>query len=415
MSTLFVHIGDVHLQAGHPRNADRLQALDQILDENLARPNLGAWLIPGDLFHQKSTAQDRNDLAERLTLMAAVAPIVLVRGNHDAPGDLDIFARLKAAWPVYVVTRPIVLTVPLPAGETAAIACVPYPDKFGLVAAGVTPGEVSQTAAELLDVIFMQLAHELSTLRVGGAIPLFLAHANLKGAIASTGQPQIGHEPEIDPVSLQRLPVVYCGLSHIHKPQRVGLGVYAGSIAAMDHGETEEKSYVLVDVGRLPSGDWHATWARQSVRTPRMFHIDGVLDRYGFSVDSRDEKDDVEIHRRIDERDWSGCDVRVRFSYRASEKSVLNESDARDLFAGALRLKIEAVAIPDRELRAPEVAAAKTLPEKLAAYRKVDQLEPSIAEKLARLQQQDSTTLLADVEREIAAIERTREEAMEAA
>ena len=49
----FIHIGDLHLDERSPRNADRLQALDQIVAECLDREALAAWLIPGDLFHAR--------------------------------------------------------------------------------------------------------------------------------------------------------------------------------------------------------------------------------------------------------------------------------------------------------------------------------------------------------------------------
>jgi len=390
----FLHVGDVHLQAGHPRNADRLASLDQIVDDGLRLERLAAWLIPGDLFHARSSVTDRNDLAERLALMATKAPVVLVRGNHDQPGDLDIFARLKTAWPIYLATRPGVITVPLPTGAIAAIACLPYPDKFGLVAAGVAPGEVVPTAGELLDVICMQLAHELEAVAHITRIPLFAGHANIRGAIASTGQPQIGLEIELDQAILARLPAVYCALNHIHKPQEVGAGVYAGSIAAMDHGETEAKSYVVLEVAQSATG-WVATWTRQPLRTPPMFHVDGTLTRTGFQCAAQEDQRDS----------WAGCDVRVRYTYKASEKALLDDGVIRQLFGSALRLKVEAVAQPDRELRAPAVAAAKTLPEKLAAYRQVEQLEPSVTEKLSALERHDPAALLVDVAATITAIE----------
>lgn len=405
MSTnTFVHIGDVHLQCGHPRNEDRLQALNEIIDETHTEC-VSAYLIPGDLFHMKSTAADRNLLADRLQDLSAHAPVVLVRGNHDAIGDLDIFARLKSRWPVYVVTRPQVLQVPLPTGDTAAIACLPYPDKGGLVVQGVAPGETSQTGLELLDAIFMQFAHELSTLRVSGCIPLFVGHVNVRGSISSTGQPQVGTEVEIDVGHLARLPVVYCGLSHIHRPQEIGRGVYAGSIARLDFGEVEEKSYVVVTCEPDASG-WTAVYERRPLDVPPMFHIDSRLDRHGFSVDSMDESHDEEIHRRLAAKDWAGTDVRVRFRFRASERSILDpETTIRPLFAGALRLKIEGIAEPDRDLRAPEVAAAATLEQKLAVYRKVEQLPPSLVEKLAMLEQHELEHVLAHVATLVKAVE----------
>lgn len=393
----FVHIGDVHLKHGHPRNGDRLAALDQIVAEVTPLPVVSAILIPGDLFDAKSSVEDRNALAVRLQAFAAVAPVVLVRGNHDVPGDLDIFARLKARWPVYVVTRPTVLEVPLTTGDTAAIACVPYPDKVGLVAAGIAPGETSQTGAEVLDVIFMQLAAELAAFRTGGAIPLFAGHLNVRGSVASTGQPQIGMELEIETATLARLPVVYAALSHIHKPQEIGTGVYAGSIARLDYGEIEEKSYCVVACNRGAEG-WTASYTRRPIHCPPMHHIEGQLTSGGFT-----EKDGTAHHAML--VDWTGADVRVRYTYNASERSVLREDTIREIFGKALRLKIEGVAVPDRALRNPEVAAAKTLPEKLAAYLQVDHLTPSVADKLALLQTKDQAAVLIDVAAALAEIE----------
>jgi hypothetical protein len=43
--------------------------------------------------------------------------------------------------------------------------------------------------------------------RVSGAIPLFMGHFNTRGAIASTGQPQTGHEQEIDRFSFERFDI----------------------------------------------------------------------------------------------------------------------------------------------------------------------------------------------------------------
>jgi predicted MPP superfamily phosphohydrolase len=94
--TSIVHIGDVHAAPG-PRSADRWRAVDQIIREGLALEQLGAWLIPGDLFDALSTTEDRNAWDARLQRMADAAPVVIIYGNHDRPGDLDGFANLKAA------------------------------------------------------------------------------------------------------------------------------------------------------------------------------------------------------------------------------------------------------------------------------------------------------------------------------
>jgi DNA repair exonuclease SbcCD nuclease subunit len=67
--------------------------------------------------------------------MADAAPVVIIYGNHDRPGDLDGFANLKAGHPIYVIDRPHVLVLRLATQQMAAIFCLPYPQKAGLVAA----------------------------------------------------------------------------------------------------------------------------------------------------------------------------------------------------------------------------------------------------------------------------------------
>jgi hypothetical protein len=393
MATTFVHIGDFHAAAG-PRNADRYQALEQIQaagEALAARGALGAWLWPGDLNDARMTIEDRNRLAAVLIDLARIAPVVICDGNHDLPGDLDIFEHLGGRYPIYVIHVPHCLRIELATGEDATIFVLPYPQKAGLVSAGIATGDVVSTAADLLEPIFMQAAAELETARAQGDLTLMIGHVNIAGSIASTGQPNIGHEIELNPKHLDRLGDIPKLLNHIHKPQEVAGAHYAGSVCRLNYGEAEEKSFIVLTVDA-------AGWSieRQPIDVAPMHHVTGVLTRAGFRFD------DAECDQRLS---WAGCDVRVRYTYKASEKASLDDSVIHALFSSALRLKVEGVAIADRELRAPEVAAAKTLPEKLAAYRKVAQLEPSVASKLSILQSETPEHLLEVVAVGLAMIE----------
>lgn len=105
---------------------------------------------------------------------------------------------------------------------------------------------------------------------------------------------------------------------------------------------------------------------------PPMYHVEGKLTRDDFTWAVRKgpggPADDPPV---VNSRpDWTGCDVRVRVSYAATERAVLAGLRARVAaeFAGARRLEIEPVAIPERALRAPEVVAAQTLDDKLQAW-----------------------------------------------
>lgn len=411
MLTSFIHIGDTHLHSGHPRNAARLAALDQIIAEGSALPTLGAWLWPGDLFHGRSTVEDRNALIDRVLRMAARAPVVVCPGNHgqESQGDLDFLARLRGEYPIYVVTQPRIVRFKAATGVETAIAVLPYPQKAGLIAAGVTADATLQAGHEALAAILRDLGAWLESARLNGDLTAFIGHVNVAGSRACAGQPQIGRELELDPHELGSLGGCYIGLNHIHEPQEVGGAHYAGSIAPMDWGEVTPRSYNVIDCRRV--GDviegylWDYTVTRCPIRAARLIHVEGTLNRTGFTLES----DDPDIGRRFLENDWGGCEVRVRFSFLASERSCLDEAVLQTAFSSAERLQLEPVAIPDRALRAPEVASAKTLREKVDAWARLNggaAVPATVCDKLARLEHDDAAQLLTEVANQVAAAEK---------
>lgn len=428
MSTLrFVHIGDLHAVSG-PKNADRIAALDYVIDRECQQP-VSAWLFPGDVSDSGLTIDLRNLLIGRALKMADVAPLVIVRGNHDPVGDLDFFAKLRGRWPIYVVNEPTVIDVPLsdsnilrPDVITAAIACIPYPNKVEIVAAGTPQDQITVVAKQAFDAIFMELGHRLDLVRAEGRPTLAIGHVNISGSVASTGQPQIGSELEIDATHLARLGDCYIGFNHIHKHQRH----YAGSLCRCDFGETEPKGYVVVDYDLGEGRRWLHRDRFIEVPVPPMYHVEATLTRDAFDwrvTKGPNGRDDItpgqacltcdgsglvpEHSNRPEESlltmmtvhdtgqqevvgtigvgtcsdckgkgvipDFSGTDVRVRVRYNAAERDVIADALNRikPVFAGARILKLETIAEQQREIRAPEVAAAQTLDEKLSAVARV--------------------------------------------
>lgn len=375
MATSLVHLGDFHAQPG-PRNEARYAALDQLITEALRLPHLGAWLWPGDLAHQRQAIADELALIARLKRMADHAPVVLVRGNHDVDGDLDKFASIAACHPIYVVTTPDVLRIRLATLQFASIACLPYPHKAGLVLAGAANADVVDAAADALDGIFMHFAAQLEAARAKGDLTLFIGHANVGGAITSVGQPNIGREIELSPRHLDRLGPIYKGLNHIHKAQEIYGAYYAGSICRLDFGEIEEKRWIEVAcecVQDLNQETFEAVgpWYRRlevishPLDVPPMAHVEGRLTRDGFAWKMTAGPAGEE---QPPPASFDGWEVRVRYQYAQSEAAVLNKALVREPFVGAAVLLPEPIAIPDRQLRAPEVAAAKSLPDKVAAW-----------------------------------------------
>jgi Calcineurin-like phosphoesterase len=413
VSTLQVAcIGDTHIQPGHARNADRLAAFDAAIAGGLALPHLAAWVHLGDVYHAQSAPADRLAVANRFIQMAERAPVIVVNGNHGHELDSYMLERLRAAHPISVVSQPSLLHV-----GGVLFAVLPYPSKATMVAAGATREAQVRVAHDAFDLLALADA--------GGQIwqafegpRMVVGHLTIAGAVTSVGQPLVAAELEMDPMTLQRYGAVPKIFGHIHKHQQINDAVYVGSCCRMDWGETERKGWVQVDFTKTRlHGDvlavyggvpWVHQWIFNELPVPPMYHVEGTLTRDSFDWNVRKGQDGPSDHPpaarvpcpdcggqhplvnnslfedvTVDELplcrtcngqgelvDWTGCDVRVRARYAQSERAVLSNVSARigRMFHGARHLELEMVAVSQRELRAPEVAAAVTLPEKLQAW-----------------------------------------------
>lgn len=398
--TRFIHVGDLHL-GPNARNADRLRALDQILEESDGIEQLGAWLIPGDLNHARMTIEDRNALASRLTAMALRAPVLICYGNHDLPGDLNVFSRLRTEWPVLVFERPTVHTLKLATGAHAAVFVLPYPTEAGLVSMGVGPAQMVQTAYEALQAIFRDAAAQLQDARARGDLTLAIGHVNVAGAITSTGQPNIGAEIEIDKALIQMLGVEYVGLNHIHKGQFIDGAWYPGSVCRLDWGEVDPKRYLVITYRE----DGTALVDEHPIDVAGLYHVEGHLHRDRFDWRVTNGPDGAPLEPPTT---WKGCEVRVRARFYQSEKNLLEMAKAGIFanFADAKRFELELIAVPDRALRAPEVAAAKTLEEKVAAWARATKttVPERVVELLPSLEHGDPDAVVIETQKRIEAL-----------
>jgi hypothetical protein len=409
--TSVIGIGDLHLQSSHPRNAARLQALDFIIDACTAAdrlPTLGAWVLLGDLFHARSTAADRNALAARITRMGAHAPVVIIAGNHDLPGELDIFGRLDIhpIHKVHVVTTPQVLRVwPATGGLDLAIACLPYPHKGGLVASSPSGASTALAGDVALLDICRGLGAELQAAAAEGDRALFVGHANITGSLASNGQPAIGQELALDAAMLNAIGDVPQLLGHIHKPQFIHGAHYVGSVCRMDFGEVEEKRFAVVtyDDAHFPSVRF------EPIPVAPMWHVEGTLTRDAWDWQVTAGPGGAPMDPPAS---WAGSEIRVRYRFAASERDVLPVGRVRDTFAGADRVDLEPVAVPDAQVRAPQVAAARTLIDKLTAWADLNgqALPAGVRDKLAQLEHADPAAICAAVSQLIAQAADVRQE-----
>ncbi len=248
MKSRIFHTGDVHLDA-HNRFDETMSIIEwmhQIGSTVRFRPDL--WVWAGDSLPvavRPSLPRERIALRDHWRRMADVAPVVVIKGNHDhAEWDLEV---LDSAG-VHVFSAPDVRMI-----NGIAVGTLPWPSK-GWLLKQVPEGT---SGADLDDTCRKALTGILNGIKVAfhqqpeGAPRVLVAHLNVEGADAG-GFTLIGQDVEVGWHALESTGADYIALGHIHKHQIFGdRVVFAGSPRRVDFGEEgETKGVVVAEVER---------------------------------------------------------------------------------------------------------------------------------------------------------------------
>lgn len=366
------HISDSHFDERN-RLDDRCR-VHRVFVNDARECGVDLIVHSGDVFERRSTAAERLAVAQFLADAAEVAPVVLVRGNHDLPGEVRIFERLN---PLRILVADNALVSDRTAGEFF-VAAVPWFDKSQIVAQAAireqddATRQTIEAARALIDVIRI----DCQKARQGGMIPIVVAHTMIGGSTVSTGQVILGQTVEQAPAEWAETGASYIALGHVHKTQEwyEGRVAYAGSPDRMNFGEPEEKGWRLVTIG----DDGHFESNRfMPLPARRMVLID---------VDSSQSDADITKH------DVDGALVRLRIRCKASELGSLPLDQLEGWLreAGAHRVKVEPIIQAETRARAPEIVSAKTVWEKVERYLDAKNVEvdrESLHQRLSELEE----------------------------
>jgi DNA repair exonuclease SbcCD ATPase subunit/DNA repair exonuclease SbcCD nuclease subunit len=370
-----MQVGDSHFKRTS-RWEECLRLHDEIAAEcERRKPDL--FIHTGDVYDAAPTPEEQNAVERWLTRIAAVCPVVIVRGNHDPVGALAIMRRLETRHPIVVEEA---CGVHLVAG--VAVACVAWPRKAELVASlppGATLEEVEQLALQALRNVFGGLGVELA--KHDG--PRVLAmHAMVRGSKTSSGQPLVGKEFEVGVEDLALTGAHYIALGHVHAFQDWTFSdipvVFSGSPRRTAYGELEDKGFVHVAFEySAPFARWGVAWDRVILPATRMFDVHETFGESapgaGFTwlegLTGTPENDE----------DLRGAEVRFRYDVasdqRAIAKAWVKDVEAHYYDRGAADVKIEEEVVPVVRARAPEIEAAQTTEDQLLAYWKATNVD----------------------------------------
>ncbi len=353
--------GDHHFDE-HSRFAECLRVHGWMVEQARER-KIDLFLSAGDIYERASTPAERAAVAEWLTWMAEIAPVVIARGNHDRPQDVEIMRRLRTRYPITVEDR---AAVHLAGG--AAVATVAWPDRARLLAALGNQEATDQGIQEALRAVLRGLGAELDA---HDGPRILLGHFMVDGSVTSTGQPLLGMPIRVglEDLALARAHLTVMG--HIHMFQQFDLvgapALYTGSPFRTTFGQTEAKSVTLAEF------DGAKLVSLEQLETPctPMLHIeaqwrDGLLTMN----DEKSSEDDVAF----------GAEIRLRYSVPADAREDARSQAARVreilLEKGAVSVKLEEEITVENRARVPEVAKMVTAADKLEAFWRAKGFEP---------------------------------------
>jgi len=358
MNTIKIcHASDLH--CSERNRLDDWIKLHATLAEQVRERAVDLVLLAGDLFHAKSTPAERNAMAGFLLHLAEHCPVVIVKGNHDAAGDLDIFATLACRNSITVMDRPGTEVIEVHSADSGQIAvyAIPWFDRAHLVAElpSTTDAETTRnlTIEAARQLLVVARAH-VQQARDTGYLPILAGHLMVAGSETSTGQTLIGTTVELAPGDLADVGAEYVALGHIHKPQswaddRIA---YAGSTWAQNFGEDHPHGWRLVSFedGRFVGAEFVELPARRIVLFEGEFDANGKL-----------------ISENIAPT-LPGDLVRFRYRIPAEALHLVDETRMLQMFEGASEVKLEAVIVQEQRIRSEAIITARSSWEKVEAY-----------------------------------------------
>lgn len=392
------HISDSHFNE-HSRFKECCE-LHDIAVPLMKAEQVDLIIHTGDIYDRKSTPAERLAVCKWLVMAAEVAPVVICRGNHDAWDDLLILDGLKTRHPVHVFQRPMGHT---PGSvfmiQPFMLAVLPWHDAAQLKASLPADAdtrqvmETHQAVTERLVACFtasLQQAME----KFPDLCPVFMGHVDILGAEVSSGQVMQGSTVSISHTDLQRLPVAYAALGHIHKHQGWDRVAYAGSPRRCNYGEPEAKGFMVVDCHRGMTEDtipWVSSRRFVELPCPEMHRHE--LDISGMpSVDWHAALADVAS------RCADNSSTRLRVLMRPDQVDILpHPTNLENFFGHCADFKLEPVVKPQERVRAEGIQEQQDLWGKVQTWMEVTgQTPPDCPDQVREKELQVKLGLLED-------------------
>lgn len=257
----FLHTSDWHVGKtlkGQSRLAEQAAVLSEIV-EIARREAVDAVLIPGDLYETSSPTADAQRLVVHtlIELRMTGAEVITMAGNHDHAATFDAYRPLMAIGGIHILgqVRPahdggVISFDAKSTGERVNVAVLPFlTTRYAVRAAQL----LTETPAEHSGAYDQQVRDMIQHLKSGfttGAVNIMMAHLTITNGQLGGGEraAQTIFDYYVPATAFGSEPH-YVALGHLHRRQVLDAACpvhYSGSPIAVDFGEEENQSMVLI-------------------------------------------------------------------------------------------------------------------------------------------------------------------------
>lgn len=400
MKTLrFLHTADLHLDGDPKKKAKADLSLNQIL-EYCQNIKVNAVIVAGDVFDKKQSYSRNSAVPIALNFFHKLSRLVdfifITAGNqsHDETGSIELLHQIESN--VYSYEYPVVLAVDTQVGVfdllkstkqleddktwmDYIVSLVPYPTKASLL----IEDSIDNNNANFLDK-FEQIFEHIGEVTSFYSCPKLLAfHGNVVGSRLSTGQTLVSQDIMVAPSTLERALHDYYALGHIHLRQffKPNMG-YSGSIYNKSWGETEQKSFEVIDFDPqyeiVPINQQIMLTSARPMITIDAEFISGSFqmlnDTPGLSYGTKEN-----------------FEVRFRAKVKEHERNLITEDKIQTIknnFGDDVKIEFNIVPV-ERESRSEKIMSCRTLIDEVKEYAEVinQPVNGTVEKKVAEIQE----------------------------
>lgn len=250
-----LHTSDWHV-GRRMRGRDRSEEHRAVLEEMVgvaAENAVDLTVVAGDLFDTGSPTAVAEEVVWRALLdLSAVAPVVVVAGNHDNAARIDAVSPLLQMGNVTAVGTP---KRPDDGGTVlledigARVAMLPFVSQRGIVKATQIMGNDPDEHAAAYQDRMGRIIEGLTDGMDDGAVNVLVSHLTVFGATPGGGEREAHIFGYALPSAAFPGHLSYVALGHLHRQQRVphpGAVWYSGSPLQLDFGEVDDRKGVLL-------------------------------------------------------------------------------------------------------------------------------------------------------------------------